>query len=581
MSLTGNEGEAGAINAEGLRRLYEAYYTPERTTLIVVGDVDPAWLRGRSRRGSATGGPRQRREDVAVTPQPDSARRRPAGTGTGTQLPHPRRAGRADLGDGRPVTPLGGGDAAAPRDQGFLQSLGADMLAARVTGHRGGDRPFMDADAAVEDYYRTARIARFAVRALDNDWRMAVGVAEQELRCALRNGFTPDELAIELEREGERLARVSRRRRPAARSPTGWSRWSAWAWCRPRPARPEDTRAYLAAIRLDAVNAAFRAAWAAPGRRVHLSHDRPIEGGEAAVAAAWAAAAPCPRSTLVIPAEAGTDEHRWPGFTDAFASLRIRVHGSRLSPGSLSASAAGRSSSDAHVAMLGGRRHMRLGARVSSPSTMMTSVTVRQAPGALRSRAVTVEEPLTLARVSLRQRLVVPTPPLIARAVATSACCCSWQLSCRCTRSLSEWPKRRTLATDDFGGADETADPARRADRGVAEPVPDPEPPLRAPLAGGERGGGAVLIRGGGGGGCGRRRRAAGRAGGFCAVAAAARLAASSKARQEKRQIDRRTAHPCPPPKAGLSSTLVRPGVSLRLPSRQVAKATAVPMQSW
>jgi hypothetical protein len=60
------------------------------------------------------------------------------------------------------------------------------------------------------------------------------------------------------------------------------------------PARPEDTRAYLAAIRLDAVNAAFRAAWAAPGRRVHLSHDRPIEGGEAAVAAAWAAAAPCP-----------------------------------------------------------------------------------------------------------------------------------------------------------------------------------------------------------------------------------------------------------------------------------------------
>ena len=68
----------------------------------------------------------------------------------------PLRGDRPQRGHARP---LGGGDGAAPRDQGFLQSLGADMLAARVTGHRGGDRPFMDADAAVEDYYRTARIA--------------------------------------------------------------------------------------------------------------------------------------------------------------------------------------------------------------------------------------------------------------------------------------------------------------------------------------------------------------------------------------------------------------------------------------
>ena len=34
---------------------------------------------------------------------------------------------------------------------------------------------------------------------------MALGVAEQELRCALQNGFSQDELAIALEREAERL----------------------------------------------------------------------------------------------------------------------------------------------------------------------------------------------------------------------------------------------------------------------------------------------------------------------------------------------------------------------------------------
>ena len=60
------------------------------------------------------------------------------------------------------------------------------------------------------------------------------------------------------------------------------------------PGRPQDTRAYLARIRLDAVNAAFRAAWAGPGWRVHVAHDRAIEGGEASLAQIWNATPPCP-----------------------------------------------------------------------------------------------------------------------------------------------------------------------------------------------------------------------------------------------------------------------------------------------
>ena len=63
------------------------------------------------------------------------------------------------------------------------------------------------------------------------------------------------------------------------------------------PGPAADTAAYLARIRLDAVNAAFRAAWAPPGRLVHVAHDRPIEGGETMLAQAWAAGAPCPTST--------------------------------------------------------------------------------------------------------------------------------------------------------------------------------------------------------------------------------------------------------------------------------------------
>jgi len=57
------------------------------------------------------------------------------------------------------------------------------------------------------------------------------------------------------------------------------------------PGRPADSAAYLARIRLGDVNEALRASWAAPGRLVHVSHDRPIEGGEARLAEIWAASA--------------------------------------------------------------------------------------------------------------------------------------------------------------------------------------------------------------------------------------------------------------------------------------------------
>jgi hypothetical protein len=53
------------------------------------------------------------------------------------------------------------------------------------------------------------------------------------------------------------------------------------------PGDPAASAAYLARIRLEDVNAAFRAAWASPARLIFVSHDRKIADGEEAVAAAW------------------------------------------------------------------------------------------------------------------------------------------------------------------------------------------------------------------------------------------------------------------------------------------------------
>jgi zinc protease len=281
-TLTGSESEAAAVSAAALRALYEFHYAPGRATLIVVGDVDPEWIEQRIAAAFADWPARA----PLPAPPPD---RIEAARPTAFRL----FTGGSTWATIASVAARGERDSAAPRDVGFLQSLGADMLAARVTGHRGGDRPFMDAEAAVGDYYRTARIARFSVRAFDGDWRMALGVAERELRCALRDGFTPDELAVALSREGERLAALAgpeTSREIADRL----TRMAGLGIVPTVPGSAGDTAAYLARVRLDEVNAAFRAAWAAPGRLVHVSHDRAIEGGEAALAQVWVAGAPCP-----------------------------------------------------------------------------------------------------------------------------------------------------------------------------------------------------------------------------------------------------------------------------------------------
>ena len=281
-SLTGSEADVARIRADGLRRLYEPYYSPERTSLIVVGDADPAWIEARI---LARFGDWRARDPVA---EPPAARIDP---GRATALRFFHAPGTPTSVTIASITPLDRRrDSAAQRDRDFLESLGADMLAGRITGYRGSDRPFMDAEAQVQDYYATARIASLRVRAIDRDWRMALEVAERELRRALLHGFSQAELDAHLRFEAERLATLAAPQTSAELA----NRIAAMAGAGivvTAPGRPADSAAYLARIRLDAVNAAFRAAWAAPGRLIHVAHDREIAGGEARLAEIWAASA--------------------------------------------------------------------------------------------------------------------------------------------------------------------------------------------------------------------------------------------------------------------------------------------------
>ena len=281
-SLNGSEADIAALRADGLRRLYARFYSPERTSLIVVGDADPAWIEARI---LAQFGDWRARDPVADPPPDRIDPARPTAFRTLHTPLGPTWVTIAALSPRE-----GERDGVALRDRSFLEWLGADMLAARILGHRGGDRPFMDAQAEVQDYYRIARIASFRVRAIDGDWRLALEVAEQELRRALLHGFSQAELDITLSREAERLNDYVAPQTSSALADR-LTNMAGQGSIVTAPGRSGDTSAYLARIRLDQVNEAFRAAWANPGRLVHVAHDRAIEGGDARLAEIWAASA--------------------------------------------------------------------------------------------------------------------------------------------------------------------------------------------------------------------------------------------------------------------------------------------------
>ena len=151
------------------------------------------------------------------------------------------------------------------------------MLAARVLGHRGGDRPFMDAEAAgpglLSDGADRA-LSRARPSTATGGWRWRWPSRSCGAPCSTASPRTSSTSRSAARRSGWRLRRAGgsaddrepadgdgrRRHRPTA------------------PGRPATPPPYLARIRLDEVNAAFRAAWAAPGRLVHVAHDRRDRG---------------------------------------------------------------------------------------------------------------------------------------------------------------------------------------------------------------------------------------------------------------------------------------------------------------
>jgi zinc protease len=261
-----------------LRRLYEAHYVPDRATLVVVGDFDPATAEAEivARFSDWQGRAPPAQPPLAIQP----------GRGPETRLFVDRAAPTTvTIAAVKPLAEAA--DSTAPRDSQFLEHLGSEMLNRRLARFAAQpDAPFISAESAIYDHFSTARLARIEVVARDRDWRRALRGGAAELRRALAEGFSQAELDEQLAASRRALADAAAPRTSSALADAivdAVGRGLVFT----EPAGASATEAYLARLSLADLNAAFRAAWS-PARLIFVSHDRRIPNAEAAVAAIWA-----------------------------------------------------------------------------------------------------------------------------------------------------------------------------------------------------------------------------------------------------------------------------------------------------
>ncbi|MBB3033852.1 M16 family metallopeptidase [Alteriqipengyuania lutimaris] len=270
------------ISAADLRAFYEGYYRPERATLVIVGDFDVAEM--------------QRKVEAEFSDWQGEGEARPLYDGPVASPSQPAISNFVDpsiteivelqrISDWDP-TP---NTVEAQRDEA-LRAIAGVALSNRINAlSRAADSPTLGGQVAGQPLFRSARSYGLLTVAKDGQWRETLALAEQELRRAQQYGFTSDEIV-------EAKANIETALTNAVAQADGRSSAAlaeglvAASLNEAVPLSPEGNLAFYRAIEpsltAEAVSGAFQAAWQDGPSVVHVSTKRPIEGGEAKIAAA-------------------------------------------------------------------------------------------------------------------------------------------------------------------------------------------------------------------------------------------------------------------------------------------------------
>lgn len=314
------------ISATDLRAFYDAYYRPERSTLVMVGDFDVAEMERKIvtefSDWEADG------EARALYDGPIAGPDQPAFSNfVDPSIPEIIEIQR--FSDWEPTVNT------VPAQRGeVLRAIAAAALTNRINElSRAADSPTLGGQVAEQPVFRSAESYGLLVVAKDGQWRETLALAEQELRRARQYGFASAEIE-------EAKANIETALSNAVAQADGRSSAAlaeglvAASLSETVPTSPEADLAFYRAIEpgitAETVSEAFKQAWADGPTLIHVSTKQPIEGGVTTIAAALEGSA---AMAVAPPAEAEAIEFAYddwgtPGavvFDDTIADLGIRT----------------------------------------------------------------------------------------------------------------------------------------------------------------------------------------------------------------------------------------------------------------
>ena len=271
---------------EQLKAFYDDFYRPDRATLILVGDFDPAAIEAKVQ---ARFGDWQAR--APKPPEPDLGR--PADRGPQVKLMvEPGGSFITQLAWVRPLDTRP--DTAAKREADLVERLGLAVLNRRLERlARGENPPFLGAGADSSDEIRSATVATLSINADPAGWRRALIAAEEARRRLIEFGARPDEIEREVTeyRTAYRAAvdAQATRRTPALAAQLLSSIDDGEVFTTPADDLALFERA-VAGLTPAKIDAALKATFDGEGPLLFVATPTPIEGGEAALTAALAEA---------------------------------------------------------------------------------------------------------------------------------------------------------------------------------------------------------------------------------------------------------------------------------------------------
>ncbi|MDP1875863.1 pitrilysin family protein [Phenylobacterium sp.] len=289
--------------ATRIRDFYETYYRPERTLLVAAGDFDLDAMEAQIIEAfgawSVTGDGEQ---------DPDLGAVRPRGLEAKVAV-EPGVQAALQMAWIRP--PDLSADSEARRQADLIEQLGFSVLNRRLSAlSRAADPPFLGAGAFVNDEFGAAETTSILANAQEGRWREALSAIEAEQRRAVQHGVRQDELDREIAEYRARLqASVAG---AATRRPSTLAQQILGATAEDRvvTSPAQDLALFDAAVDgLEAatVSRALAEAFEGQGPLIFQASPSPVEGGEAAVIAAYEAARERP-----VGAPAALTQLEWP-----------------------------------------------------------------------------------------------------------------------------------------------------------------------------------------------------------------------------------------------------------------------------